>query len=188
MLRFVLLLERGREYSYEHDQALLYWFEFGLVAASIVFSSCIFGVCPCDTPSPAGQQGEPAKPQFDSEHYLTGDWFGFRNTLFDHGISITGSYTTEPAGNPIGGVKNGATYLHNFGLEIGFDMDKLLCIPGAKFLVTASQRSGEGLTQEDIGNAISVQQIFGGGQTYRLIQMRWTNSCWMTRWSFPSGA
>jgi len=146
---------------------------FALFTAWIVVGTSAFAVCPCDTPAPAGQQSEQAKPEFDSEHYLTGDWFGFRNTLFDHGISITGSYTTEPAGNPIGGLRNGSTYLHNFGLEVGFDMDKLLCIPGAKFLVTASQRSGEGLTQEDIGNAISVQQIFGGGQTYRLIQMRW---------------
>jgi porin len=113
------------------------------------------------------------KPKFDSEHYLTGDWFGIRNALDDSGISITGGYTTEPAGNPIGGIEHGFTYLHNFGFDVGLDLDKILSIPGASFLVTVSQRSGRGLTQDDIGNAISVQQIFGGGQTYRLVQMRW---------------
>ena len=51
-------------------------------------------------------------------------------------------------------------------------MEKIFTIPDTTFLVTVSQRSGRGLTQDSIGNAISVQQIFGGGQTYRLVQMR----------------
>jgi hypothetical protein len=29
-------------------------------------------------------------PHFDSEHYLTGDWFGLRNKLYDWGVEITG--------------------------------------------------------------------------------------------------
>ena len=67
---------------------------------------------------------------------------------------------------------HGFTYLHNFGYSVSFDLQKLLTIPNTTFLVTVSQRSGQGLTQKYIGNAISVQQIFGGGQTYRLVQVR----------------
>jgi hypothetical protein len=94
------------------------------------------------------------------------------NTLYDYGIEITGGYTTEPAGNPVGGIEHGFTYLHNFGFGVLFDLQKIAGISDTTFLVTISQRSGRGLTQDAIGNAIRVQQIFGGGQTYRLVQMR----------------
>jgi len=104
-------------------------------------------------------------PHFDLQNYATGDWFGLRNTLYDYGIEITGGYTTEPAGNPVGGIEHGFTYLHNFGFGVLFDLQKIAGISDTTFLVTISQRSGRGLTQDAIGNAISVQQIFGGGQT-----------------------
>ena len=121
----------------------------------------LFPACPCNTVVPDAKDAEQVKPRFDNEHYLTGDWFGLRNTLYDYGIEITAAYTTEPAGNPIGGLEHGFTYLHNFGFGIQLDLDKILCIPDATLLITISQRSGRGLTQDDIGNAISVQQIFG---------------------------
>jgi porin len=126
-------------------------------------------------------------PRFDSEHYATGDWFGLRNTLFDYGIEIAGSYVTEPAGNPVGGLEHGFTYLHNFGFGVLLDLEKIVCIPGTTFLVTISQRSGRGLTQDAIGNAISVQQIFGGGQTYRLVQARIDNHLFDGRLSLSIG-
>jgi porin len=126
-----------------------------------------FATCP-DCPEASAENA----PHFDLQHYATGDWFGLRNILYDYGIEITGGYTTEPAGNPVGGLEHGFTYLHNFGFGVSFDLEKILTIPDTTFLVTVSQRSGRGLTQDSIGNAISVQQIFGGGQTYRLVQMR----------------
>jgi len=129
--------------------------------------SSFYAVCP-DCPTTSAEKA----PHFDLEHYATGDWFGLRNTLYDYGIEITGGYTTEPAGNPVGGLEHGFTYLHNFGFGVRFDLEKIFTIPDTTFLVTISQRSGRGLTQDSIGNAISVQQIFGGGQTYRLVQMR----------------
>jgi porin len=134
---------------------------FGLVANSI------FAACPTHTGAPPEEE-----PHFDLQHYATGDWFGLRNTLYDYGIEITGGYTAEPAGNPVGGIERGFTYLHNFGFGVLFDLQKIAGIQDTSFLVTVSQRSGQGLTQKYIGNAISVQQIFGGGQTYRLVQVR----------------
>jgi porin len=131
-----------------------------------------FAACPTHTGAPSPSSSDEESPRFDCEHYATGDWFDLRNTLYDYGIEITGSYVTEPAGNPVGGLKHGFTYLHNFGFGVLFDLEKIFCIPDTTFLVTVSQRSGNGLTQESIGKAISVQQIFGGGQTYRLVQMR----------------
>ena len=140
------------------------------VIASICFAlvtNSIFAACPAHTGAPPEEA-----PHFDLQHYATGDWFGLRNTLYDYGIEITGGYTTEPAGNPVGGIEHGFTYLHNFGFGVLFDLQKIAGISDTTFLVTISQRSGRGLTQDAIGNAISVQQIFGGGQTYRLVQVR----------------
>jgi porin len=162
-------------------------FGFAVVAAWIVVSNPAFAACPCNTPTPDGKEIEQTGSKFDSEDYLTGDWFGLRNTLYDYGIEISAGYTTEPAGNPIGGLKRGGTYLHNFGYGIQLDMNKLLSIPGATFLVTISQRSGQSVTQEYIGNAISVQQIFGGGQTYRLVQMRWDQKLYDDQLEFSLG-
>jgi porin len=137
----------------------------GLLLATTIPSS--WAACPTCT-------GEPAEdaPHFDLQHYVTDGWFGLRETLYHYGIEITGGYTTEPAGNPVGGLEHGFTYLHNFGFGVLFDLQKIAGISDTTFLITVSQRSGRGLTQDSIGNAVSVQQIFGGGQTYRLVQMR----------------
>jgi porin len=51
-------------------------------------------------------------------------------------------------------------------------LQKLLAVPNTTFLITVSQRTGRSLSADFIGNAISVQQIFGGGETFRLVQMR----------------
>ena len=141
-----------------------------------------FAACPTHT----GEPSEEAE-HFDLQHYATGDWFGLRNTLYDYGIEITGGYTTEPAGNPVGGLEQGFTYLHNFGFGVLFDLQKIAGISDTTFLVTVSQRSGRGLTQDSIGNAISVQQIFGGGQTYRLVQVRMENKLFDDRLELAYG-
>lgn len=150
------------------------WYEPILGAALFgIVSSHAEASCPVHTGGPdLAKENEESAAHFSLQNYATGDWFGLRNTLYNYGIEITGSYVTEPAGNPIGGIEHGFTYLHNFGFGVLFDFDKLFSIQNTTFLVTVSQRSGRGLTQDAIGNAISVQEIFGGGQTYRLVQMR----------------
>ena len=143
-----------------------------LCCAVAVSSFAACPTCPPDSGAPEAQSTAQLAPKYDQEHYLTGDWFGLRNKLYDWGLEIGIGYTTEPAGNPVGGLEHGFTYLHNFGFDVRLDLEKIFRLPETTFLVTISQRSGRGLTQDAIGNAISVQQIFGGGQTYRLVQMR----------------
>ena len=111
-------------------------------------------------------------PKFNSRDYLFGDWFGLRQTLYESGIELNASYTTEPAWNPVGGLREDATYLDNFGLSALFDLEQLLGIPNTTFFASGSQRSGDSLAEEAIGSAISAQQIFGGGQTHRLVELR----------------
>jgi len=128
--------------------------------------------CLVHTGDPAPSADDPPPQHFDWEHNATGDWGGLRNLLSEHGVEINGSYVTEPAGNPSGGFDQGITYLHNIDLSLLLHLDRLVGIPHTTFLFTMSQRSGSSLSAKYIGNAISVQQIFGGGETFRLVQMR----------------
>src|SRR5262249_38315672 len=112
---------------------------------------------------------------------LTGNWGGFRDRLRDeYGLAVAGDYTSESAGNPIGGRRQGVTYTHNIGLALFADPEKLLgpSIPAlwapllhaTAFLVSASNRAGRSLSAQYIGNVYAVQQIFGG-QTTRLVHL-----------------
>ncbi|MGE9290670.1 MAG: carbohydrate porin [Puniceicoccales bacterium] len=124
---------------------------------------------------------------FNPDNYLTGGWGGTRADLVEKGIELDLTYTAEPEWNPVGGEKQSATYVHNIGLSALFDFEKLIGLPNTTFLIQGSQRSGNSLTEEAIGNAISVQQLYGGGQTYRLVEMRISNDFYDDRLHFSYG-
>ena len=94
---------------------------------------------------------------------LTGDWWGTRNWLDkDKGIEFSGTYTTDLAGNPTGGMEQGFTYTDNIAFGLKFDLEKLVGWRGATFTIAATDRNGTSLSQNHIGNQFTVQQIFGG--------------------------
>lgn len=126
-------------------------------------------------------------PKFNSRDYLFGDWLGLRQKLYESGIELNASFTTEPAWNPVGGVRENATYLDNFGLSALFDLEQLLGIPDTTFFASGSQRSGDSLAEEAIGSAISAQQIFGGGQTHRLVELRMRHTLFEERLDLSYG-
>lgn len=126
-------------------------------------------------------------PKFNRHDYLFGDWFGYRQKLYDSGVELHASYTTEPAWNPIGGDRQSATYLHNFGLSALFNLEQLWGLPNTTFLASGSQRSGKSLAEEAIGSAISAQQLFGGGQTHRLVELRMRHKLFENRLDFSYG-
>ena len=99
------------------------WIAIGFALTFFWLTDPIFATCPCDTTNVDWGDLEQVNPRFDFEHNVTGDWFGLRNTLYNYGLEITGNYTTEPAGNPIGGLEHGETYLDNFGFAFLFDFD-----------------------------------------------------------------
>jgi porin len=110
----------------------------------------------------------PALPQADS---LTGNWGGYRDRIRgDYGLALAGDYTSECAGNPVGGMRQGVTYTHNIGLSLFADLEKLLGIPDMAFLVSGSDRAGNSLSKDYVGNVYAVQQIFGG-ETIRLVHL-----------------
>jgi len=99
---------------------------------------------------------------------LLGDWWGARTWLEDRGITTSLSFVTNLAGNVSGGRSQGFTHADNLGLDLHFDLEKILGIDGASFLLNMSQRSGSSVTQVYIGNIFNAQQVFGG-TTFHLI-------------------
>jgi len=99
----------------------------------------------------------------------TGDWDGVRSKLSDAGVSVFGSYQSESAGNPVGGEVHKFRYTHNIALGIAMDLHRLLGLDDTYALVSASERTGNSLSN-DIPNSLQVQQIFGH-QTIRLVDL-----------------
>ena len=102
--------------------------------------------------------------------HLFGDWGGLRTSLEALGITPTLTFVMDALGNRSGGQQHGFRQASNLGLDVQFDLDKLFGLAGASFDVSFSERFGESLSQEDIGNVFSVQQVFGG-ETYRLVNV-----------------
>ncbi len=93
---------------------------------------------------------------------LSGDWWGIRNYLDDTGVEISASYTNNIAGNPVGGTSAGFTYTDNVSFGLALDMEKLAGWDGLTFTLSGLNRAGSSLSQENIGNQFTVQQVYGG--------------------------
>jgi porin len=93
---------------------------------------------------------------------FTGDWWGMRNMVDDSGVEIIANYTTNIAGNPVGGKNAGFTYTDNIYFGAQLDLEKLIGWNGASLVVSGLDRNGRSLSQWNVGNQFTVQQIFGG--------------------------
>ena len=107
--------------------------------------------------------------------HLFGDWLGLRSGAEDSGISPTITFVTDIAGNVSGGKNQGLTHADNLGLNLLFDLDKLIGLEGGSFLASASQRSGSSLSRAHVGNVFTIQQVYGG-QTFHLIDLAYQQS------------
>jgi len=102
--------------------------------------------------------------------HLFGDWFGLLPKAEELGIRPTITFVTDIAGNVTGGKSQGVTHADNLGLDLLFDLDKLVGLEGGSFLASVSQRSGSSLSKEHVGNVFTIQQDYGG-QTFHLIDL-----------------
>lgn len=109
-------------------------------------------------------------PPVPYEYYLTGDWHGYRTKLAHDGVVVDLSYTNNLLGNPVGGLKQGFAYTDSTGLNLLFDFQKLIGLPGWSFYIQFVQRNGESLTGHYIGNLFPVSQIYGG-ENFRMDSM-----------------
>ena len=102
--------------------------------------------------------------------HVLGDWLGVRTWLENHGVTPTVTFVTDALGNPTGGMRQGFRGSSNLGLDLLFDLGKLSGPAGGSVEVSFSERFGSSLSNDDIGNVFTVQQVFGG-QTYRLVDV-----------------
>ena len=107
---------------------------------------------------------------------MTGDWGGVRTTLEQQGITLRAHYLSETAANPTGGLEQSIKYAQQIDFGADFDLGRLAGLPGGKIHLTFTDRAGRSLAADDIGNLISVQEIFGGGQNFRLAELSWQQS------------
>ncbi len=92
----------------------------------------------------------------------SGDWWGLRNAVDDSGVEITATYTTNIAGNPVGGRQQSVTYTDNTLVGVELDLETLVGWDGAKLTASGLNRSGQSLSEIAVGNQFTVQQIYGG--------------------------
>ncbi len=95
--------------------------------------------------------------------HASGNWWGQRDFLDSHGVEISLTYTSDMAGNPLGGKSPyGFTYSDNTALGCLIQTEKLFGWKEGYFMMSALQRNGISLSQKNIGNQFTVQQVFGG--------------------------
>ena len=107
---------------------------------------------------------------------MTGDWGGARTKLEAEGVTLRAHYLSETAGNPTGGLKQATQYAQQIDFGADLDMGKLASIPGGQIHVTFSDRAGNSLSDLDLGALAEVQEIFGGGQNFRLAILAYEQS------------
>ncbi len=141
------------------------------------------------TPYPSNFIGSDEWWQGDA---ATGDWWGTRNWLDEQkGVEFSGTYTTDLAGNPVGGMQQGFTYTDNIAFGVKLDLEKIIEWRGATFTIAATDRNGDSLSQDFVGNQFTVQQIYGG-QTIiltdlHLVQKFWNDKAEVKVGRFSSG-
>jgi porin len=134
----------------------------GLIVAVLAFSHAQAANRFYDyyTPKPSNFIGSEEWWQGDA---FSGDWWGTRPWLAeDPGVEFALNYTTDLAGNPSGGRRQGFTYTDNIGFGVRLDLEKLVGWRGAKLTVSGLDRNGRSLSQDYLGNQFTVQQVYGG--------------------------
>ena len=88
-----------------------------------------------------------------------GGWGGARKNLQDEGIQLSLGYIAEVLSNPIGGVRQGTIYEGLVTGTVELDLEKLFKWPGTTFHVDGYQINGRGLTQNYVGDILTVSSI-----------------------------
>ena len=118
--------------------------------------------------------------------HLLGDWYGVRTELENTGITPNLALEVDIAGNPTGGRSRGITEASNLGLDLLFDLDKIANVKGASFLLQTSERWGNSLSAEYIGNLFTAQQDFGG-ETFHVVDAAYQQKLCDNRVDFRIG-
>lgn len=91
-------------------------------------------------------------------------------TLYNDGVYLNSRYLGEFAGSVSGGQRQGTDYAGELNFGATIDMEKMAGIQGGSFHVLFTQRHGNNLAAQTMNNSVSVQEIYGGGQTFQLTE------------------
>ncbi|MDH4470936.1 MAG: carbohydrate porin [Verrucomicrobiae bacterium] len=117
----------------------------------------------------------------------SGNWFGCRDYLDNHGIEFSTTYTSDIAGNPVGGrIPGGFTYADNFTFACLVETEKLFGWHGGFLRISTLQRDGLSLSQKNIGSFYRVQQL-ADGYTFKWYELSYQQDFLKDRWSFKLG-
>jgi porin len=122
-----------------------------LIAVLILFASAILIIF-INKPV-AAQEG------FFERSRLTDDWGGLRKQLEDAGITPVITDVSETLSNPTGGIGQLSIYQGLLEASLTLDLEKLLKWPGATFYTDGYWISGQGLSENAIGNLLFVSSI-----------------------------
>src|SRR6201997_1894646 len=104
-----------------------------------------------------------------SDHLL-GDWGGLRSKLEESGITPRWFLITDVEGTPSGGRDQGATQASSTELSLLFDLNRIAGVKGGSVFMSMSQRWGNRLSTQYVGNVFPEQQIYGF-ETFRVIDV-----------------
>ncbi len=138
---------------------------------SIFFSTALFAFEAEDNFPSQPPLFEELKQKPEPERlYLLGNWNGERLKLHDKGFDMNFTYVSDILGNPIGGKSRGIAQAGSMGLDLTFNLEKLLAMKGLTFFTSLVWRNGTNLSSQKIGNQFPVAQVFGG-ESYRLNEL-----------------
>lgn len=104
---------------------------------------------------------------------LTGNWHGVRTNWEDAGVKLTAHWQSESAANLSGGNRKSARYTQQVDVGVLLDLGKLAGIDGGKFQFVVNDRRGRSLSADVLRNILPVQQLYGGGQNFRLSELNY---------------
>ena len=112
---------------------------------------------------PSQALSQPSSTATPALEHLFGDWGGVQTRLGNLGISLVVDATSEFAGNVSGGVKQGATFANQVGIEADVDWAKLAGLNGFSTHTVIVNRSGSSDSGLFGDNLEPVQEIYGSG-------------------------
>ena len=84
------------------------------------------------------------------------------------GITFNSQYVGEFAANPSGGAHSGSAYTGQLSIGSDVDLGKLVGLAGGSVHTNFVERAGNSLAAGPLDNSISVQQVYGAGQTWQM--------------------
>jgi len=108
---------------------------------------------------------------YKTDAFLLGDPGGVRTDLHDAGIDLTGSLTSELAGNVQGGRRNDVTHVDQWMLAADLNLARIIGIKGGSFKATVIDRNGPSLNDTaGLNTLLNPQEVFGGGTRPRIVE------------------